>query len=282
MPKPRKYYGEAVKSYVNSKKFQGFSSSTKEIRASALDRLQPYFEGSALAEITRPMVIAIRDKYWDQPGNCRIMLVTLSQVLGWAWDQGWVSQNVAANIRDLPASRKIARWTRPEIELFLDTAPANLMAVMMLALYTGQRRSDLVKMEWTDYDGTTLRVTQQKTKRQLVIPVHPRLKEHLDGLERKVTWGRQPILLNCYGAPWVPNSLRNAFKVHCRRIGLDDRMLHGVRKTTAALLAEMGCTTHQIASITGHQSLKEVERYTVEAEQQRLAREAINKWHAST
>jgi hypothetical protein len=40
-------------------------------------------------------------------------------------------------------------------------------------------------------------------------------------------------------------------------------------------LAEAGCSAHEIAAITGHKTLKEVERYTKSAEQARLARQAI-------
>jgi hypothetical protein len=36
-------------------------------------------------------------------------------------------------------------------------------------------------------------------------------------------------------------------------------------------LAEAGCTAHQIAAISGHKSLREVERYTKTADQKRMA-----------
>ncbi|GAN64159.1 hypothetical protein AA0313_2048 [Acetobacter indonesiensis NRIC 0313] len=42
-------------------------------------------------------------------------------------------------------------------------------------------------------------------------------------------------------------------------------------------MAEAECTTHQIASITGHKTLSEVERYTRAVELKRLAKEAIIK-----
>jgi hypothetical protein len=40
-------------------------------------------------------------------------------------------------------------------------------------------------------------------------------------------------------------------------------------------LAEAGCTAHEIMAISGHKSLKEVERYTKAADQERLARSAV-------
>lgn len=52
---------------------------------------------------------------------------------------------------------------------------------------------------------------------------------------------------------------------------------HGLRKAAARRLAEAGCTAHQIAAITGHRSLKEVERYTRAADQRISARVAMSK-----
>lgn len=54
-------------------------------------------------------------------------------------------------------------------------------------------------------------------------------------------------------------------------------MTHGLRKAAARRLAEVGCTTNEIASITGHATLQEVARYTKAAEQKRLAQTAIKR-----
>jgi integrase len=56
---------------------------------------------------------------------------------------------------------------------------------------------------------------------------------------------------------------------------------HGLRKAAARRLADAGCSTHEIASITGHATLAEVSRYTKAADQQRLARSALGKLSAS-
>lgn len=42
-------------------------------------------------------------------------------------------------------------------------------------------------------------------------------------------------------------------------------------------LAEAGCTTLQICAITGHETLKEISRYTAAADQERMARDAVDK-----
>ncbi|PZQ16882.1 MAG: hypothetical protein DI565_05675 [Ancylobacter novellus] len=53
--------------------------------------------------------------------------------------------------------------------------------------------------------------------------------------------------------------------------------LNWLRKAAARRLAEVGCSTHEIASITGHKSLEEVERYTRAAEQKTFARAAVTR-----
>jgi integrase len=50
---------------------------------------------------------------------------------------------------------------------------------------------------------------------------------------------------------------------------------HGLRKARIRRLAERGAITKEIASVSGHKTLKEVERYTEAADQARLARAAM-------
>jgi integrase len=59
--------------------------------------------------------------------------------------------------------------------------------------------------------------------------------------------------------------------------GLRHCSAHGLRKTAARRLAEAGCPAHEIAAITGHASLKEIEHYTKAVDQQKLAASAMEK-----
>jgi hypothetical protein len=48
---------------------------------------------------------------------------------------------------------------------------------------------------------------------------------------------------------------------------LPGQSAHGLRKATCRRLAEAGCSANEIAAISGHTSLREVERYTKAADQ---------------
>jgi integrase len=52
---------------------------------------------------------------------------------------------------------------------------------------------------------------------------------------------------------------------------------HGLRKAAMRRLAESGKTDKQIAAVSGHKTLREVERYTAAADQRRLAQDAMRK-----
>jgi hypothetical protein len=54
--------------------------------------------------------------------------------------------------------------------------------------------------------------------------------------------------------------------------------LLALRKACATALAEAGATAHEIASVTGQQSLEEIERYTRDAKRKLLADRAMRKF----
>jgi integrase len=87
------------------------------------------------------------------------------------------------------------------------------------------------------------------------------------------------FLTTSFGQPFkTAASFGNWFRQCCDEAGLSGGLsAHGLCKATARRLAELGCSTHQIAAITGHATLTEVQRYTKAADRKRLAEEAMKK-----
>ena len=83
-------------------------------------------------------------------------------------------------------------------------------------------------------------------------------------------------MLTEYGKAFTPAGFSNWFSECAAKAGLPKNSSpHGLRKAAGRRLAEAGCSAMEIASITGHASLNEVERHTKSAAQGRLARAAI-------
>jgi len=54
-------------------------------------------------------------------------------------------------------------WSENDIRRFMESAPVELQQALILALYTGQRYGDLIRLRWADYDGRALSLRQSKT-----------------------------------------------------------------------------------------------------------------------
>ena len=69
-------------------------------------------------------------------------------------------------------------------------APVELQRALILALHTGQREGDLLRLPWSVYDGETIRLRQGKSRRGIKsgpvieIPCTTTLRQMLDGIER--------------------------------------------------------------------------------------------------
>ena len=107
-----------------------------------------------------------------------------------------------------------------------------------------------------------------------MIPLHPKLREIIDATP---TVGVKTFLVTHRGKPYTAPGFGNWFRELCNAAGCLDISAHGGRKATARRLAEIGCSANQIAAITGHASLSEVQRYTKAADRKRMAQEAMKK-----
>jgi integrase len=78
--------------------------------------------------------------------------------------------------------------------------------------------------------------------------------------------------MTAYGKPFTAAGSAGGFE-RCDEAGLPKECTaHGLRKAACRRLAEAGCSANVIAAISGHTSLREVERYTRAADQERMAR----------
>jgi integrase/recombinase XerD len=105
------------------------------------------------------------------------------------------------------------------------------------------------------------------------IPLHPALQASIEAAKI----GNLTFLITEFGKPFTANGFGGKFKDWCRQANLPHCSAHGVRKATATELAESGATPHEIGAITGHTSLKEIERYTKAARKRGLANNGMAK-----
>jgi integrase len=166
-------------------------------------------------------------------------------------------------------------WSEAEIEQFEARHPigTNARLAFALLLFTGQRRSDVVVMGRQHVRDGYIHVRQQKTGIELDIPIMPELQAIIGDTSKD----NLTFLVTQFGRPFTVAGFGNWFRARCNEAGLPHCSAHGLRKAASRRLAELGCTVHEVAAITGHASLREVQRYTKGADQRRLATSAIAK-----
>jgi len=89
--------------------------------------------------------------------------------------------------------------------------------------------------------------------------------------------GHLTFLVTEFERTFTSAGFGNWFRDQCDKANLHHCSAHGLRKATAAALAEAGASTHEIAAVTGHMSLEEVERYTRAVRKKKLADAAMAK-----
>jgi integrase len=180
--------------------------------------------------------------------------VVLARVLSFGMDRGLVTANPCARGGRLyRGSRAENIWTAVDEAAFFERAPTHLHLPLLLALWTGQRQGDLLRLAWSAYDGKHIRLRQSKGGRPVVIPVGAPVKAALDAAPK-----HSPIILTTAdGKPWTPDGFRASWGKACKRAGVTGVTFHDLRGTAVTRLAIAGCTEAEIATITGH-SLRSV------------------------
>jgi integrase len=173
----------------------------------------------------------------------------LARILAVALDRGWVVANPCERGGRLySGNRRDKIWSLEDELAFLERAPQHLHLPLMLALWTGQRQGDLLRLPWSAYDGTHIRLRQSKTGAGVSIPVGSPLKVALDA-----TLKRSPVILvSTDNKPWTEDGFRSSWRKACKSVGIVGVTFNDLRGTAVTRLALAGCTEAEIVAITGH------------------------------
>jgi integrase len=184
--------------------------------------------------------------------------------------------------RDVPyiktGSTGYHTWSVEEVRQFEECHPIGTKARLALALlmFTGQRRSDIIRFGKQHAKGGKLTFTQHKGRnrkpKKLILPVLPALRSVIDASP----CGELTFLVNDLGRPFSDAGFGNKFRNWCDQAGLRHCSAHGVRKAGATIAANNGATSRQLMAIFGWDSIRMAEQYTRRADQQRLADDAMH------
>jgi integrase len=132
--------------------------------------------------------------------------------------------------------------------------------IIVIALETAMRRSEIVGLEWerVHLHEPSVQLTQTKTGRPRGVALSSRAVTTLSAL--RLASGGEP---KGYVFPGLtPNALKLAFRRAVERAGIADFRFHDLRHEATSRLFEKGLSIMEVASITGHQDVRMLRRYT--------------------
>ena len=193
-----------------------------------------------------------------QPNTIRLHLAVLSHLYTIAkseWGYENISNPVLGLARPKINLRMIKRISDSDVELLIQhSASKYLPTLIRLALTTGMRRSELIKLTWEDIDWVqqAIHVRNPKNGEDRMIPLFEKTAQVL--LDHGVASG------NIF--PITENAVTLAFKRALKRIGQSTINFHGLRHEAITRFFEKGLTIPEVASISGHKSWSMLRRYT--------------------
>jgi integrase len=283
-----------VKYFAECADYIRLDESTKRVRRNILESTfdEPIAPGSArhfgdfpLSLMSVEAIEVLRDRKIHAPEAANNRVKAIRQVFKFGMRKR--SPNGNPYIRSNPArdvekfktgSAGFHAWTLDEVRHFEQRHPIGSKARLALALllFTGQRRSDVIRFGKQHARNGKLTFTQHKGRnrkpKRLTLPILPALQQIIDASP----CGDLTFIVTDFGRPFTDAGFGNKFREWCDQSGLHHCTAHGLRKAGATIAANNGATARQLMAIFGWDSMQQAEHYTRAADQLRLAEGAMH------
>lgn len=298
-------YGALIKAYQGSTEWGDLTERTRgewarhhrtinkawgELQVKATEPRHVLALRDSFADVA-PVDVALQTKpleeYLSRRAAADNLIRALSAMLKWSIPRGWITFNPCRDVPRLGGGEGYPPWTRRAIQHYRKHGKPHLWWVAAVALYTGQRQSDVIGMLKSDVKDGEIKVIQDKTGKQLWIPMHRDLNAVLEDIRAAAKTAKTPrfskhLLVNSRGEEWTQDGFRASWQTEmARRIfgpfKTHRLVFHGLRKSATVFLLEAGCSDAEVASITG-MSRAMVEHYAAQVNQRKLAKAPILKW----
>lgn len=240
--------------FQNSGEFKKRAERTRSDYVQQIKKIEKRFGTFPIAALpareTRDKFLTWRDEMAERSiRQADYAFTVLSAVLSWALDRGKIGVNPCAKVRKLyDGSRAEIVWTDDDEAKFLEKTSPEIQLAYLMAVWTGQRQGDLLRLTWTAYDGQFIRLKQSKTGMHIAIPAGQPLRDALDVTPRRAT----QILTNTRGRVWTEDGFRRSWRKAAEKAGIAGKTFNDLRGTAVTRLARAGCTQPQINIFTGH------------------------------
>ena len=190
------------------------------------------------AKLFRQQVMKWHDAFSaSKPREADNRVTILARVLSWGAKDGPLKANVLDGFdRAYEVDRSDMIWLPEHVDAFMAVAEPDMQLALVLALHTGQRQGDILRMAWSNYDGARITIRQGKGGRRVSIPCTKALKLTLDALPKTGTL----LLTTKTGLAYKKRYFARHWEAAATLAGITDLHFHDIRGTTVTMLFEAG------------------------------------------
>ena len=245
-----------------SKANKAHSSYERDVRSLRV-HLVPCFKDKYLFELTSGMNERYKSKRLAKAGPATVNreLACLRHMFNKAIEWGYVATNPMKGVRLLKEPPGRVRFLQPEeVQRLLQNCAPHVRSIVITALHTGMRRSEILNLRWKDIDFSAKTITVENTKNneRRVIPINDVLHYALNISPRHI----RSDFVFCAGDGRPFANVQKGFKAALRRAGIEDFRFHDLRHTFASYLVMSGVDLRTVQELLGHKTMRMTMKYS--------------------
>ena len=151
-------FSALVTAFLESPEYKVLGSRAQQEYRRYLDEMRERFGGLSYRSISRRFVFGYRDSMADKPSKANHAVKVLRRLLSYAVDRELLKMNPATRVKTLKTGDGWAPWPDAAIERFKENSCGPARPAFMLALFTDQRKRDILAMRWSDVADGFIRV----------------------------------------------------------------------------------------------------------------------------
>lgn len=256
------YFDEHAQQYMAYCKANK-ASTTRRRDQFSIKKLTSAFKRRYLFEITPHMIEKYKAARLQKvaPATINRELACLKHMYTKAFEWGYVKTNPAKVVKLLKEPPGRLRYLKPdEVETLLKTCAGHIRPIVVTALNTGMRKSEILRLRWPEVDlkNRKIMVVNAKNNEVRVIPINQTLYQELSVLPRKPEG--EYVFSNQQGRPI--GDIKKGFSSALKRAGIADFHFHDLRHTFGSQMVMQGVDIRTVQQLMGHKEIKMTMRYS--------------------
>jgi integrase len=200
-----------------------------------------------------------------KPATVNKHLSIIKAMIKKAVDWGFVEEETLKMVRKVKMltenNKRLRYLSRDECQELISCCDLHLKPIVITALNTGMRKSEVLNLRWDQVDLThgfiLLDITKNGERRE--IPIHSTMKETFKSISRRLDVPHV-FFDSKTGKPY--QNVKRSFATACKRAKLIDFRFHDLRHTFGSQLVMSGIDITTVKELLGHKTLTMTLRYS--------------------